>query len=132
MLNPSNADEDENDNTIRRCIGFGKTWGYGGIVVANLFAWIATDPSQLTTVGDPVGRDNDDHIQNIGAARIVAAWGASFGSDKKVRRIERTLEILHGHYRRIYCLGQKTAGGMPRHPLYLPRDAELNIFSEIK
>lgn len=45
-LNPSTADETANDPTITRCINFAKDWGYGGIYMANLFAYRATDPSE--------------------------------------------------------------------------------------
>ena len=46
-LNPSTADENENDPTITRCINFAKSWGYGGVCVTNLFAYCATVPSDM-------------------------------------------------------------------------------------
>ncbi len=49
-LNPSTADELEDDPTIRRCINFSKLWGYGGLCMVNLFAYRATDPTALFLV----------------------------------------------------------------------------------
>jgi len=48
-LNPSTADEKEDDPTIRRCINFAKQWGwgYGGLIMGNLFSFRATQPSDL-------------------------------------------------------------------------------------
>jgi hypothetical protein len=62
MLNPSTADERTLDPTIRRCIGFAKAWGFGGIDVVNLFAWRTTDPAALARVADPIGPRNDGMI----------------------------------------------------------------------
>ena len=44
-LNPSTADETLDDPTIRRCIGFAKAWGAGGMYMLNLFGWRSTDPA---------------------------------------------------------------------------------------
>ena len=79
MLNPSTADAQEDDPTIRRCIGFAKAWGYGGIVVTNLFAYRATNPKELKKVDKPFGEHN--HLYQLEAAVIsseltVCAWGA--------------------------------------------------------
>jgi hypothetical protein len=58
-LNPSTADENENDPTITRCINFAKSWGYGGVCVTNLFAYCATVPSDMKESNDPIGSEND-------------------------------------------------------------------------
>ena len=77
MLNPSTADENEDDPTIRRCIGFAKQWGYGGICVANLYAYRATDKTALSKVTDPVGQDNRWYIDEYYESNmlIVLAYG---------------------------------------------------------
>lgn len=59
MLNPSTADATQDDPTIRRCMGFARRWGYGGITVVNLYAYRATNPRDLLTAADPVGPEND-------------------------------------------------------------------------
>ena len=76
-LNPSTADENENDPTITRCINFAKSWGYGSVCVTNLFAYCATVPSDLKASNDPIGTENDAWLYKLGkeAAIIVAAWG---------------------------------------------------------
>lgn len=76
-LNPSTADEVEDDPTIRRCIGFANSWGYGGIVVANLFGFRATDPTALQKATDPIGPENDEWLYRLAdeAALVVGAWG---------------------------------------------------------
>ena len=82
MLNPSTADADNDDPTIRRCIGFAKGWGYGGIVVGNLYAYRSTNPMKLifeASIGtDIVGPDNDRYLQEMSAqcSEIVFAWGS--------------------------------------------------------
>lgn len=123
MLNPSTADHAEDDPTIRRCIGFAKDNGFSAIHVVNLFAWRATDPDELKSAEDPVGRLNDSFIENaaLSSSRLVAAWGAA-----KVPRIEERAEkaatIAWDVGRPLVCLGT-TKAGAPRHPLYLPKSA---------
>ncbi len=70
MLNPSTADETEDDPTIRRCIGFARRWGYSTLHVANLFAFRATSPADLKMASDPIGPDNDRHLVNR-----LGGWG---------------------------------------------------------
>lgn len=114
-LNPSTADETVNDPTIRRCIRFARDWGYGGLVMLNLFAYRATDPRQLRTVADPIGPENDRHLiaATADCGLIVAAWGAGGGY---LNRAAQVTELLPWA---LQALGE-TASGEPRHPLYMP------------
>ena len=77
MLNPSKADEKRNDATIRRCVGFARSWGFGILEVVNLFALMSTNPEALLKAKDPVGPDNDAAIRAAleVADTVVLAWG---------------------------------------------------------
>lgn len=116
MLNPSTADATKDDPTIRRCIAFARTWGYGGLEVVNLFAYRATSPADLWPLADPVGTENDAHIAD--AVRrchiVVAAWGVH--GEYRGRGAEVASRVLG-----LMCLGT-TKGGHPRHPLYVRGD----------
>lgn len=114
-LNPSTADEVEDDPTIRRCIGFARAWGYDGLCMANLFAFRTKDTGKLLAQADPVGPGNDSALLRLSesAAIVVAAWGTlggHLGRDKAVRKL---LPSLH-------CL-RLTKEGHPWHPLYVPK-----------
>ncbi len=121
-LNPSTADENANDPTVRRCIGFAKTWKYGGLVLVNLFAFRSTDPAGLPMADDPVGPENDASIMRHckSVKRVVAAWGTH---GRLLERDEQVLALLS----RPFCLGV-TNGGAPKHPLYLAGDTRLRPF----
>jgi hypothetical protein len=119
LLNPSTADADTDDPTVRRCIGFARAWGYGGIVIRNLFALRATDPSELDRHSAPVGSDNDTYLARCSGDDVtVLAWGARGGS-----RGRDVLELLARQGVQPYQLAV-TADGQPRHPLYLTADLE--------
>ena len=119
MLNPSTANAKRDDPTIRRCMGFARAWGFGGVDVVNLFAFRATDPRALREAADPIGPANDRHLRRAvrSAGLIVLAWGAhEMARDRAARA--RPLFNRPGSR----CLGL-TQSGEPRHPLYLRRDA---------
>lgn len=115
MLNPSTADENVDDPTIRRCIRFAKEWGYGGMIVVNCFAYRATDPKQLYTAVDPVGEWNDYYIEKARDASefVCAAWGVHGGYRQRGEFVKR-----HLIGEKAQCLGL-TKAGEPKHPLYL-------------
>ena len=120
MLNPSTADGSIDDNTIRRCIAFAKAWGYGGIVVRNLYALRATNPEVLLNYsGDSYGPRNDEFLGNHVADCTVVAWGAHAAtlSPEAVATI-RTLQLCRPQ---LFCLGTNQ-NGSPKHPLYVPAD----------
>lgn len=128
MLNPSTADASEDDPTIRRCVGFARGWQCGGIEVVNLFALRATNPNALHVADDPIGPTNDRHIRACAeqCCPIVCAWGVG-GIYRDREKI--VMGILRDVGIDVKCLGI-TKHGRPKHPLYLPGDAELVPFVE--
>lgn len=121
MLNPSTADATTDDATIRRCVGFARRWGYGGILVVNLFAYRATYPSDLWRAAeggvDIVGPANDGAIGRATArGEVVAAWGST--PKQAQPRVECVLAALRDRCE-VLCLGT-TADGSPKHPIRLP------------
>lgn len=118
MLNPSTADADIDDPTIRRCMAFARREGMGGIEVANLYAFRATDPNTLWKQLDPFGPENEDHLRNVALASvaygvpIVCGWGEKGGNSN------RPIHIMQLAGAELVCLG-RTKSGRPRHPLYV-------------
>lgn len=121
-LNPSTADETNDDPTIRRCIGFAKRWGFGGMFMMNAYAFRATLPKDMKRQKDPVGPGNDAAILRVSrlANLIVGAWGVHCETSRE----SRVCEIVGCN---VFCLG-KTKGGRPRHPLYLNSLTQLEVF----
>lgn len=125
MLNPSTANAEEDDPTIRRCIGFAERLGYGGIDVVNLNAFRATNPVELRSTPDPVGPDNDQWMREVvfkaidSRAPVICAWGTLGGEQGKA-----VLFKLAFAGAKTKALGV-TQDGHPRHPLYLPNSAVL-------
>lgn len=126
MLNPSTADHETDDNTIRKDIGFAKRNGCGSIRVYNIWAYRATDPKGLEKYGWKEGHENRYWLSqaiSMGAmgSKIVCAWGAN------ARNRREPLEFIENARRQnvpLYALGL-TLDGIPRHPLYLRNDSPL-------
>ena len=111
-LNPSTADAVEDDPTLRRCMGFSRAWGYGGVCMANLFAFRATEPRVMMAAKNAVGPQNNKWLLKLSAeaALVIAAWGndgAYLGRSAVVR------EMIPG----MQCL-KLNKSGEPAHPLY--------------
>ena len=124
MLNPSTADADHNDPTIRRCIGFAKREGFGRLEIVNLFGFMSTEPAVLFAASDPVGDDNDAKIASAlaRADMAVVAWGNHGVFDAE--RSAVVLGLIADSNKPVMCFGL-TAKGQPKHPLYLRSNAEL-------
>lgn len=126
MLNPSTADASEDDPTIRRCIGFAKREGCGGISVRNVFALRATDPAELLKHPDPFGPENEEHLLSARSCSLMTILVVGWGNQSTNKR-------LRHYYNQAACclLPQSpkcfgvTKSGDPRHPLYLPGGAKL-------
>lgn len=122
MLNPSTADDRQDDPTIRRCIAFSQRWGYSALQVVNLFALRATAPAALKSATiDPVGAGNNSVIHHAmsDARLVIAAWGVH-GTFRGRAKEFTDWCAREGH--QLHCLGL-TKEGHPRHPLYVKGDA---------
>jgi hypothetical protein len=126
MLNPSIADADIDDATIRSCIRLCKGLGYGGFEVVNLFAFRATDPAQMATADDPIGPNNDASIDRAVARCDIAicAWGAHPMAE---RRASDVRSMIRSQRPAVFCLG-KTKSGAPKHPLYIKSGTSLETY----
>lgn len=125
LLNPSTADEVQDDPTIRRCRGYAADWGYGEVMILNAFAFRATDPKVMRAQADPVGPDNDRVILETCEAlfsmggTLVCGWG-NHGAFQDRGQAVRAL--LKGFPAQAFPL---TGAGEPGHPLYLRKDVQL-------
>jgi len=130
MLNPSKADGDIDDPTVRKCIGFAKRLGYSGVEIVNLFAYRATDPADLKRAGYPVGDENDAAIMAavmlavIFGKPVVCAWGAHARSTEGQQRVRQVMELLRfvkADAKALKLSDDRT----PWHPLMLSYDSQL-------
>lgn len=124
-LNPSTADHENDDPTIRRLIGFARQWGFGGFKMFNLYSYISTDPSRL--VSDKYPNEFKDDLSwfirhNYVDGPIVFCWG---NFKEAWRRAQYYIE----HYPNAMCFG-KNKNGTPKHPLYLSKMTELQKFNK--
>lgn len=126
MLNPSTADADIDDPTIRSCIRLCRSWGYGSFEVVNLFAWRATEPDALPDPEIAIGPRNNDSI--LGAAgrcdSIICAWGAH---PKATWRGPAVWECVETQRPAMFCLGQNKDKS-PKHPLYIKTGTPLQVY----
>lgn len=128
MHNPSFADDSKSDRTVDRVDAFARRWGYHGWIVGNRFAGgRSPNVSDLDSMPDPVGPDNDAHLEAIAkeASMLIVAWGAL---PCPAERLYRVVKILRASGKPLHCLGL-TLTGAPKHPLargkaYIPADTK--------
>lgn len=127
MLNPSTADAEQDDATIRRCIKFAQAHGYDALEVVNLYAYRATKPIDLRKAGYPVGPQNDTMIEHVAkmADAMCVAWGANVAG---LERPQIVLPMLRRIGVPVICL-KVTRSGYPQHPLMLASACRLQPFT---
>jgi hypothetical protein len=122
MLNPSTADEVKLDPSCTRARVYAERWGFGALIVTNIFGWRATDPEAMKSVRDPVGRGNDAAILRAAreAAVVVCAWGNHGAHRERGEQVVKALRLskIQLHYLKM------NGAGHPAHPLYLPGTLE--------
>jgi hypothetical protein len=124
-LNPSTADETLDDPTIRRCREYAKSWSASGFMIANLFAFRATLPSEMRAFKSPIGEDNDAWIDAASATayQTVACWG-NHGD-----HLQRASQVLPKLVKPGYL--KMTKANQPSHPLYLLKSLHPIAFNKV-
>ena len=112
-LNPSTANENDDDPTIRRVKRFARDWGYGGVFMMNLFAFITPYPEKLMMYSDPIG-NNDDWLKEISekCEDVVFAWGSFKEATERAKDVSK--QFTNALALRV------NMDGSPAHPLYIP------------
>lgn len=113
-LNPSTANEITDDPTITRLIGRAAKEGFGGLLMANLYAYVSTDPNALIRGKiETVGVLNDYYLRQmiLLSEKQLCAWGTFTGIDKRATEVLKFIA-------EPYCLGTNR-NGSPKHPLYI-------------
>ena len=127
-LNPSTADEQQDDPTVRRCIRFAKDWGYAGMIMLNIFAIRGTDPKILYRPHEIKGPLNDYFIsatvQRVDVGLVVACWG---NHGVLHQRGDDVAHLVKEAGKTLHRLGPLTKLGQPRHPLYLKGDLKPEV-----
>jgi len=119
MLNPSVAGAIRVDPTVKKCMHWAREWGFGRLEVANIFAYVSTDPTPIKKgYGWTVGPHNDEYIDAAiaRADRIIVAWGAH---GTVMNRGEQVLKLIEDAGRSAWCFGVTQIDKQPRHPLYI-------------
>jgi hypothetical protein len=126
MLNPSTADADRDDATIRKCLGFARHLGYGSVMVTNLYAFRATSPKDLKTAGYAVGLDNDMWIRMMirTVNTVVCAWGVNARGHARAQHVMDLIPEPKAL--------RLTSDNVPCHPLMLPYTCQLIDMKVIK
>lgn len=124
-VNPSKADEKENDPTIRKDIGFSERQGFGGLLKVNVSAYRSTDPKPARVHG--IGAENSPidiraYYELFGAKQFIACWG------KNGRWFQSQVDALLQEFTEAVCFG-RNSDGTPRHTLYLKYDTPLESFA---
>lgn len=126
-LNPSIADADIDDPTIRRCVNFARGWGCGSLIMLNLFAYRATDLNEMLAAPNPSGESSTLAIKEFVNPHdlIICAWGnhgTHLGRNKYIKWL-LTEQGCHD----LWAL-EVNKSGQPKHPLYVKSDITLKMY----
>jgi len=135
MLNPSTADGNINDPTIRKCIKFAKREGCTSLTVINLYALRATNPSELLINESATGPHNGAHmvteIEKAAFGVVILAWGSHKAVRGKGHLIPDLLKVINNQGLSPKCLAINKDGN-PKHPLYIADNTKLIDYTREK
>ena len=133
-INPSTAEPDNLDNTLKSVERIALGNGYDSFIMFNVYAQRATDPDTMERSCNALL-----HRENLEAFRYVlsispkpavwAAWGAIIEKRAYLSQCVRDMVAVGQTYgAQWYCAGAITKRGHPHHPLYLRKDEKLKPF----
>lgn len=129
-VNPSTADEAQDDQSIRKLYGFGERLGINKWLVGNLFAYRATDVNELARVSNPVGKRCDEFLEGMAqqADIVIAGWGRIDKVPQPLRyRVDEVAALVRRRGKELWCWGI-CQDGSPRHPLMVPYSQPLEVW----
>lgn len=132
LLNPSTADAQTLDPTLKRTVHFATREGCGAIMILNLFARRSAHPrvlrDELRAGLDIIGPENDYWIQ----ASLLAITGpliVGWGTERIAKtRAEEVRRALGRHTVALDINGDDS----PKHPLYVKGDSPLIPYPPIQ
>lgn len=133
-INPSTAQPDDLDNTLKSVQRIALGNGYDSFLMFNVYAQRATDPDAMEKVCNSLlHRENMEAFRYVlslsDSPAIWAAWGAVIEKRGYLKDCLRDmLDIGRKYGAQWYCAGAITKKGHPHHPLYLRKDEKLRPF----
>lgn len=117
MLNPSTADGDDDDPTIKKIVNYADKWGYGGIYVGNLYAYRTSSPSKLKKLTDELekkGPENEKYLRDLifKTEKVVYAWGNGESEPEWLKSLVKNPYVI-----------ELSKYGIPMHPLSRGKNA---------
>lgn len=119
MFNPSEANQKEDDPTIRRVIDFSTRWGFGGVYVGNIFSYISKDPKNIKIANPHFNHKNIKSIIKMEkySSKTILAWGNNVITPKWIKRVVKDPNYI-----------ELSVNGIPKHPLYLKKKLKYKRF----
>jgi hypothetical protein len=129
LLNPSTADAEYDDPTVKSCKRLASSNGYYGFYITNLFAYRATNPNDLLNTADPIGLENDKYIKKYAKKCniVVVAWGNKGTLHGRSQDLLENLKKIT----ELYCLDINKSGE-PKHPLYIKKDTKFIKYKSLE
>ena len=139
-VNPSTAEPDHLDNTLKSVERIALFNGYDSFLMFNVYAQRATRPQDMDRQ-----RNETLHRENMEAFRCLleaslparpsvwAAWGSVIEMRPYLPRcVEDMIALGEEFGAEWFTAGARSKKGHPHHPLYLKKDSVLEPFEDIR